>query len=259
MHSIPGSSRLHIRTPRILGTLWSASAIGISVSVRIDLAPGVRRATDLAHRTSRTRGLDASAPEEPLVKVPALVHAAGQPEVVVEREEVERVPEGNHPFDDRTDIRGRVQRDREDDGEDDEDEGDESLGDVCDAQLALAVVVFVDPAILYDGEDSAEPDTDDEDKQEDAMQTMVSPCVEDGEEDEACAADERADHGQCGEYFLATTHVRVQPAPTISKPQMGICTLRTHLPECLSHLSTTSVRKKDTPVMQQHAIKSGLR
>lgn len=108
----------------------------------------------------------------------------------------------------------------EDDGESkfDEDEGEfDPKGDAEDAMLSI---VNAEALILGAEEDGGEDETADEDEEEAIMESVMSICVKDGEEDEACGASDGEDDGEDGEDFLRGAGIGDQSA-RVSKPAFG--------------------------------------
>lgn len=120
------------------------------ISVSSGTRRGVIRAC-VVHLPHRRRVSSLTIPLHRQQSVPiqlALMHALGHAQVVEEREEVERIPERNSPFEDGADVGGFVQRYGERNSKEDEDEGDEAFDTVGDFEFADIVKVVADPAIL---------------------------------------------------------------------------------------------------------------
>ena len=81
-------------------------------------------------------------------------------------------------------------------------------------------------AYLHDGEDGGEGGAGDEDEEEDAMELLVAFGIEDGEEDEACAADEGPGNREAREDLLSRMHVREEPGEVESVSVSNISVFR---------------------------------
>lgn len=89
--------------------------------------------------------------QQPIPIKLAFMYALRHTQVPEERKEVERVAEGDGPFEDGTDVGGLVEGDSEGDGEEDEDAGDDAFDAVGGFEFANFVEVVADPAVLQGG------------------------------------------------------------------------------------------------------------
>lgn len=136
-----------------------------------------------------------------------------------------------------SDVGRLEQRDRKRNGEQDENAGDDAFYDVRNLEFAELHEVVADPAVLLrlsceragapvmqepdmthldDGENGTQADSNDEHEQEHPMQRWVAFRVENGEQEEPHAADERARDGETRKDAFAAPHIGHESAAAVS-------------------------------------------
>lgn len=145
---------------------------------------------------------------------------AGQ-QIEQEREDVEGENQRDNPFQHGGGIlMTREGRACECDGQDHLDEDEGEFGPEADAQDPVGSVMDAQALVLGAQEDGGQDISGNEKQKKAVVQVRVAICVEDGQEDKARGAGDRANDGEDGQDFLCSGRVRGE-APDVSEPSFG--------------------------------------